>query len=86
MENREIKRLMKELENVITTYKEKNNKTNLIRLSENALESYIRHFNNKSIYIYIQGVISGRNTIHKAKCKYDIEKRFFNHIWHHKRR
>ncbi len=42
-----------------------------IKLSENALKSYIRHFENKSIYFYMQGVISCRNTIHKAKLNYD---------------
>ena len=42
-----------------------------IKLSENALKSYIRHFENKSIYFYMQGVISCRNTIHKAKLNYN---------------
>lgn len=71
MENKEIKKLMKELENIIKAYGEKTSKTNLIKLNENALKSYIRHFENKSIYFYMQGIISCRNTIHKAKLDYN---------------
>lgn len=71
MEKKEIKKLMKELESIIKAYGEKTRKTNLIKLNENALKSYIRHFENKSIYFYMQGVISCRNTIHKAKLNYN---------------
>ena len=71
MKNKDIKRLMKELENIITEGVEKINKADLIKLNENALKSYIRHFENKSIYFYMQGVISCRNTIHKAKLNYN---------------
>lgn len=71
MEKKEIKKLMKELENIIKEYGEKTRKTNIIKLNENALKSYIRHFENKSIYFYMQGVISCRNTIHKAKLYYN---------------
>lgn len=71
MKNKDIKKLMKELENIIAEGIEKIDKTNLIKLNENALKSYIRHFENKSIYFYMQGVISCRNTIHKAKLNYN---------------
>ena len=40
------------LESIIKAYGEKTRKTNLIKLNENALKSYIRHFENKSIYFY----------------------------------
>lgn len=42
-----------------------------IKLNESALKSFLRHFNKKSIYFYMQGVISCRNTIHKAKINYN---------------
>ncbi len=75
-----FKTLMAEIENIVAEGLEKKEKAQLIRIRENALEHITRHFNNKSIYIYIDGIISGRNTIHKAKCEYDIQKRFFYHI------
>lgn len=77
---------------------EKNNKTicdyilsvekekAIIKISEDALKRVIKHFNNKSIYIYLEGIISCRNTVHKAICNYDMQKRFLDNIRYYKRR
>lgn len=43
----------------------------MIKIKENELKRVLRNFNNKGIYVYVKGIISGRNTIHKAKCTYD---------------
>lgn len=43
----------------------------MIKIKENELKRVLRHFNNKGIYVYVKGIVSGRNTIHKAKCTYD---------------
>ena len=42
----------------------------MIKISTNELKRIIRHFNNKSMNIYINGIISGKSVIHKAKCIY----------------
>lgn len=43
----------------------------MIKVTENELKSVLKDFNNKSIYIYFNGIISVRNTIYKSKIKYD---------------
>lgn len=42
----------------------------MIKIKESELKGILKEFNNKSMYVYVNGIISGRNTIHKAKCTY----------------
>lgn len=44
------------------------------KISEKELERAIRHFNHRAVYVYIKGIIGGKNTIQNAKCSYDITK------------
>lgn len=65
----ENKHIRKTIEDYIFNVKQKEA---IIKIKESALKPILRHFNNKGIYIHMTGIISGRTTIHKARCEYDI--------------
>lgn len=60
----------KEYQSIINQDIERICKMEMIKINIEDLKRVIRRFNNKSISIYINGIISGKVNIHKAKCVY----------------